>query len=90
MELVSKKEVVALLNSDYAYGSANYVDKYAKPVVDLVFCKDCKYLMEYGDKYKLVAGAYGICLAKMGHSTSTQFIECQEDGFCSYGELKGE
>lgn len=63
--------------------------EYTSTVVDLVFCKDCLYFIEYGDKYKPVEGAFGVCWKKMQHSTSNQFIVCQENDFCSYGKIMG-
>lgn len=38
--------------------------EYTSTVVDLVFCKDCLYFIEYGDKYKPVEGAFGVCWKK--------------------------
>ena len=57
--------------------------------VPVVRCKDCKYFMEYTEKYKrCVEGADGDCRIRLFHSCDKQFIACKYSNFCSYGERK--
>jgi hypothetical protein len=58
--------------------------------VQVVRCKDCKYFMEYAKDYKAlrVEGANGDCRLKLFYSEDMQFISCEYNDFCSYGERR--
>ena len=57
--------------------------------VEVVRCKDCKYLKEYSDEYKQnVEKADGDCYFKWMYSCDEQYAACKYNDFCSYGERK--
>ena len=57
--------------------------------VEVVRCKDCKYLKEYSDEYKQnVEKADGDCYFKWMYSCDKQYAACKYNEFCSYGERK--
>ena len=61
----------------------------AADVVEVVRCKDCKFFLQYNEKYaQEVEHADGDCLVKILHGEEMQYFACKYDDYCSYGERK--
>ena len=63
----------------------------AKPIdaVEVVRCKECKYFLQYSEKYKQeVECADGDCFIKCLHSEEVQYCSCKNDDYCSFGERR--
>lgn len=61
----------------------------AADVVEVVRCKDCKYFLQYSEKYaQEVEHADGDCLIKIMHCQGKQYYACQYDDYCGYGERR--
>ena len=61
----------------------------AADVVKVVRCKDCKYFLQYSEKYKQeVKCADGDCFIKCLHSEEVQYCPCKNDDYCSFGERR--
>ena len=57
--------------------------------VDVVRCRECKYFLQYSEKYKQeVECADGDCFIKCLHSEEVQYCPCKNDDYCSFGERR--
>ena len=58
-------------------------------VVKVLRCKECKYFLQYSEKYKQeVECADGDCFIKCLHSEEVQYCPCKNDDYCSFGERR--
>lgn len=59
------------------------------PAIEIVRCRDCKYFREYTTEYSgKTEKADGDCHIRRMNSDNEQFVACQYDDFCSYGERR--
>ena len=61
----------------------------AADVVEVVRCKDCRYFLQYNEKYaQEVEHADGDCFIKILHCEGKQYYACKYDDYCSFGERR--